>query len=82
MILKHKIEQINFVNNNGKYESTNQGQDNTVANSYIPIDLTNGTGKYKLTVKTYVKFLIFSFHQNIRPITVALINTFSYFSTY
>ena len=44
----------NFVNNNGKYESTNQGQDNTVANSYIPIDLTNGTGKYKLTVNAEV----------------------------
>ena len=44
----------NFVNNNGKYESTNQGKDSTVANSYIPIDLTNYTGKYNLVVNAEV----------------------------
>ena len=44
----------NFVNNNDKYESTNQGKDSTVANSYIPIDLTNYTGKYNLTVNAEV----------------------------
>ena len=43
-----------FVNNNGKYESTNQGKDSTVANSYIPIDLTNYAGKYNLTVNAEV----------------------------
>jgi len=44
----------NFTNNNGKYESTNQGEDNTVSNSYIPIDLTEYTGKYNLTVNAEV----------------------------
>ena len=44
----------NFTNNNGKYESTNVGEDNTVANSYIPIDLTNYTGKYNLMVNAEV----------------------------
>ena len=44
----------NFTNNNGKYESTNQGKDDTVANSYIPIDLTDCTGKYNLTVNAQV----------------------------
>ena len=44
----------NFVNYNGQYESTNQGMDNTVANSYIPIDLTTCTGKYNLTVNAEV----------------------------
>ena len=44
----------NFTNNDGKYESTNQGEDNTVSNSYIPIDLTNYTGKYNLTVNAKV----------------------------
>ena len=44
----------NFINNNGKYESTNTGEDSTVANSYIPIDLTNYTGKYNLTVNAEV----------------------------
>ena len=44
----------NFINNNGKYESTNQGKDSTVANSYIPIDLTNYTGKYNLTVNAEI----------------------------
>ena len=45
----------NFVDNEkGGYESNNQGQDSTVANSYIPIDLTNYTGKYNLTVNADV----------------------------
>ena len=38
----------------GKYESNNVGQDSTTANSYIPIDLTNLTGKYDLTVNASV----------------------------
>ena len=44
----------NFTNNNGKYESTNQGKDNTVSNSYIPIDLTNYIGKYNLIVNAEI----------------------------
>ena len=44
----------NFIDNNGKYESTNAGEDSTVANSYIPIDLTNYIGKYNLTVNAEV----------------------------
>ena len=44
----------NFTNNDGKYESTNAGKDNTVSNSYIPIDLTNYTGKYNLTVNAEI----------------------------
>ena len=48
------IVNYNFVENNGKYESTNTGKDNTVANSYIPIDLTNCSGKYNLTVNAKI----------------------------
>ena len=44
----------NFTNNNGKFESTNQGKDNTVSNSYIPIDLTNYIGKYNLIVNAEI----------------------------
>ena len=44
----------NFVENNGTYESNNQRKDGTVANSYIPIDLTQYTGKYNLTVNAKV----------------------------
>ena len=47
-------ERYNFINNNGKYESTNVGEDDTVANSYIPIDLTNYTGKYNLIINAEV----------------------------
>lgn len=44
----------NFVNNEGKYESTNGGIDNTVANSYVKIDLTGYTGKYNLTLNASI----------------------------
>ena len=44
----------NFIDNNGKYESTNQGKDNTVSNSYIPIDLTNCKGKYNIIVNANI----------------------------
>ena len=48
-------ETYNFIDNgNGGYESNNQGQANTTANSYIPIDLTNYTGKYNLIVNANV----------------------------
>ena len=46
--------QYNFINNDGKYESTNQGKDSTVANSYIPIDLTQCMGKYNLIVNAEI----------------------------
>ena len=49
-----EVNVYNFINNNGKYESTNVGKDSTVANSYIPIDLTNYTGKYNLNVNAEV----------------------------
>ena len=45
----------NFVENgNGGYESNNQGQASTTANSYIPIDLTGYKGKYNLIVNANV----------------------------
>ena len=44
----------NFIQNNGKLESSNQGKSNTIANSYIPIDLTNYTGKYNLVVNAEI----------------------------
>ena len=48
------VNVYNFINNNGKYESTNAGKDDTVANSYIPVDLANYTGKYNLTVNAEI----------------------------
>ena len=44
----------NFVENSGKYESTNQNFHNTVSNSYIPIDLTNCKGRYNLIVNANI----------------------------
>ena len=41
-------------NGNGGYESNNQGLDGKIANSYVPIDLTNNTGKYYLTVNAEI----------------------------
>ena len=41
-------------NGSGGYESNNQGQDSTTANSYIPIDLRSYTGKYNLVVNANV----------------------------
>ena len=49
------ISTYNFVENGeGGYESNNQGKDSTTANSYIPIDLTNNTGKYNLTINAQI----------------------------
>ena len=45
-------KEFNFANNEGKYVSTNQSKANTTCNSYIPIDLTNNTGKYRLNLNT------------------------------
>ncbi len=54
-IYENKEISYGFVDNGkGGYESNNQGEDSTVANSYIPIDLTNYSGKYNLTVNANV----------------------------
>ena len=45
-------KEFNFANNERKFVSTNQAQGNTTSNSYIPIDLTNNTGKYRLNLNT------------------------------
>lgn len=45
---------FNFNENNGVYESSNQGKDNTVCNSYIPIDLTNHSGKYYININAEI----------------------------
>ena len=47
-------ETYNFINSNGSYESTNQGKDNTVANSYVEIDLSKHKGKYNLIVNANI----------------------------
>ena len=54
-LYKDKQVTYNFVENEGKYESNNQGQDNRTANSYIPIDLTGYVGKYNLTVNAEIE---------------------------
>ncbi|MBP3502386.1 MAG: MucBP domain-containing protein [Clostridia bacterium] len=46
--------QYNFTQSSGKYLSSNQGKNNTVSNSYIPIDLTNKKGKYNLKVNAEI----------------------------
>ena len=44
----------NFTEENGEYKSINQGKANTTSNSYIPIDLSEYTGKYNLHLKAKV----------------------------
>ena len=54
-VYEAKGSTYNFIQNeNGGYESNNQGVDNTTANSYIPIDLTDCIGKYNLIVNAQV----------------------------
>ena len=43
-----------FREENGKYLSTNQNKDCTLCSSYIPIDLRNTYGTYKLTVNAEI----------------------------
>ena len=43
-----------FNNINGKYVSSNQSKNDTSCNSYIPIDLTERTGKYNLTLNAEI----------------------------
>ena len=45
---------LHFNSVDGKHISSNEGLDNTTSNSYIPIDLTKYTGKYKLTVNATI----------------------------
>ena len=47
-------KQFNFAEKDGKYESTNVGVDSSVSSSYLPIDLTNCTGKYTLTINAQI----------------------------
>ncbi len=44
----------NFSNIEGIYESTNQGKNSTVANSYIPINMQDLKGTYKIIVKAKI----------------------------
>ncbi len=48
------VTTFNFVENNGKYESNNQGCANTTAASYVPIDLTGLEGEYAIVVDASV----------------------------
>ncbi|MCI9448556.1 MAG: hypothetical protein HFH36_14575, partial [Lachnospiraceae bacterium] len=47
-------ERYNFINIDGKYESSNQGKGETISNSYIPIDLRAYIGKYNITVNAEI----------------------------
>lgn len=49
-----KASTYGFNNVNGKYVSSNKYNNSTSCNSYIPIDLTKGTGKYNLTVNAEI----------------------------
>ena len=54
-VYQAKTTTYNFIENEeGGYESNNQGKNNTVANSYILIDLKDYTGKYNLTVNAQI----------------------------
>ena len=49
-----KLEQYNFIEEDGVYKSTNEGMSSTYARSYIPIDLTGYVGKYNLIVNAEI----------------------------
>ena len=53
-LYKTKKVKYNFIKNGEQYESNNQGYDNTVANSYIPIDLTDCSGLYDLKINAQI----------------------------
>ena len=53
-VYKANVERYSFTTNNGVYESTNAGKNNRVCNSFIPIDLTNYTGKYNIKVNAEI----------------------------
>ncbi|MCR5185529.1 MAG: MucBP domain-containing protein, partial [Clostridia bacterium] len=53
-LYKQTGKQYNFIENNGKFESTNQGKDNTTSRSYVPLDLTDYPGKYIVTVNAEI----------------------------
>ena len=47
-------EKYYFEEKDGVYVSNNKGKDDTIASSYIPIDLSNRTGKYDLKVSAKI----------------------------
>ena len=49
-----KVVNFNFEEQDGKYVPTNQARPASISNSYIPIDLTNYTGTYTLTVNAEI----------------------------
>ena len=51
---RSEFNEYNFVDNNGKYESSNMGIPSTNSASYIPIDLTGLNGMYNLIVNAEV----------------------------
>ena len=53
-VYEAETDTYGFKQNGKKYVSNNQGVDNTTANSYIPIDLTNTFGKYSLTINAEI----------------------------
>lgn len=48
------VNTFNFQNREGKYISSNTKYNDTYAYSYIPLDLTNYYGEYKVTVNTQI----------------------------
>ncbi|MBO5005256.1 MAG: MucBP domain-containing protein [Clostridia bacterium] len=50
-----------FEEKDGKLVSNNQGKNSTVANSYIPIDLTKTTGKYNLKINAEISSDLFDY---------------------
>ena len=54
-LFKTKDFTYNFIKtDDNKYESTNTGKNNTVCNSYIPIDLRTYDGKYSLIIDAMI----------------------------
>lgn len=48
------VEKYDFIEKDGRLESTNNGRKNSVCTSYIPIDLTNYEGKYNIIVNANI----------------------------
>ena len=54
LITVDEIDSFDFVDVDGKYESSNKGKNNTTSYSYIPIDLTNYPGKHTIKVNAEI----------------------------
>ena len=54
LITVDEIDSFDFVDVDGKYESSNKGKNNTTSYSYIPIDLTNYSGKHTIKVNAEI----------------------------